>query len=66
VRAVRGRGLLLGLESEHAAELKKHLFEARILVGGSNNTQVLRLMPPMTLSEEAVAALLAAVHRFAP
>ncbi len=60
----RGTGLLLGLEHEHAAALKKHLFDDGILVGGSNNAKVLRLMPPLNLSSAAIAAFIESVQRF--
>ncbi len=65
VQAVRGSGLLLGLEVPGAAkELKAHLQENCILVGGSSDPEVLRLMPPLNLSDDAMAALAAEVHRF--
>ena len=65
VTGVRGEGLLLGLEAgPQAAALKKHLEKARILVGASSDPAVLRLMPPLNLSDAALDALLAAVHAF--
>lgn len=62
--AVRGRGLLLGLETERAAALKAHLFANRILVGGSGDPAVLRLMPPLTVADTSLDALLASIHAF--
>jgi acetylornithine/N-succinyldiaminopimelate aminotransferase len=54
---VRGRGLLLGLECLEPAELaRKHFFEHTILVGGSHDPKVVRLMPPLTLSGDAIEA----------
>ena len=65
VAEVAGRGLLLGLRVPGgAARLKAHLQQQRILVGGSGNPEVLRLMPPLNLSLVAVSALLDAVHSF--
>ncbi len=65
VGEVRGCGLLLGLDAgEFAAGLKADLFRQGILVGGSSEPAVLRLMPPLNLSEEAIAALITAVHSF--
>ncbi len=65
VREIRGRGLLLGLDCGEAAKaLKAHLQTHRILVGGSHDPHVLRLMPPLTLSEAAVDALAEAVGSF--
>jgi acetylornithine/succinyldiaminopimelate/putrescine aminotransferase len=65
VTEVAGEGLLLGLKVPGgAAKLKSYLQSKRILVGGSGNPEVLRLMPPLNLSQEAVEALLAAVHAY--
>lgn len=65
VTEVRGEGLLLGLKAgARAAALKKELQDQRILVGGSSDPEVLRLMPPLTVSDAAVDALLAAIRGF--
>ena len=65
VSEVVGTGLLLGLKVPGgAAKLKAHLQQQRILVGGSGDPEVLRLMPPLNLSLVAVSALLDAVHAF--
>ena len=66
VTEVLGEGLLLGLRSTHAAALKKHLLARNILAGGSGDATVLRLMPPLNLSPEALDALIAAIHAFVP
>jgi len=66
VTEVRGEGLLLGLKvGTHAAALKKKLQEQGILVGGSSDPQVLRLMPPLNVSAAEVETLLAAICGFA-
>ena len=66
VSAVRGSGLLLGLEiGKQARALKAHLLERRILVGGSDDPGVLRLLPPLNLSCEAVVSLHTAIDDFA-
>jgi acetylornithine/succinyldiaminopimelate/putrescine aminotransferase len=67
VQAVTGQGLLLGLRAGADAQaLKTHLFARRILVGGSHDPGVLRLMPPLTLSDAAMETFLEAVHAFSP
>jgi acetylornithine/succinyldiaminopimelate/putrescine aminotransferase len=66
VTAVLGEGLLLGLRSAHAATLKKHLLSRNILVGGSGDPTVLRLMPPLNVSGGALLALITAIHSFVP
>lgn len=65
VREVRGRGLLLGLKvGKHAGALKKYLQGKRILVGGSSDPEVLRLMPPLNVSDQAVDALIGAINMY--
>jgi acetylornithine/succinyldiaminopimelate/putrescine aminotransferase len=66
VEGVQGEGLLLGLRTPHAAALKKHLMAQHILLGGSGDPQVLRLMPPLNVSGAALDALIAAIRSFAP
>ncbi len=67
VTEVRGEGLLLGLKVDgYAVALKKKLQEQGILVGGSSDPEVLRLMPPLTISIAAVETLLAAIRSFQP
>jgi acetylornithine/N-succinyldiaminopimelate aminotransferase len=66
VTEVLGEGLLLGLRSVHAAALKKHLLTRNILVGGSGDLAVLRLMPPLNVSDGALLALITAIHSFVP
>ncbi|MGI8819267.1 MAG: aspartate aminotransferase family protein [Chthoniobacterales bacterium] len=66
VEQIRGAGLLLGLQVPgRAKELKQHLESAGLLVGGSADPDILRLMPPLNIGEEAIAALGVAVHGFA-
>jgi acetylornithine/N-succinyldiaminopimelate aminotransferase len=66
ITEVRGEGLLLGLVAgSHAAALKRYLQQHFILVGGSSDAAVLRLMPPLSVSADSVTALLGAIQRFA-
>jgi acetylornithine/succinyldiaminopimelate/putrescine aminotransferase len=65
VAEVFGSGLLLGLRvPSRASALKQHLEQKRILVGSSADPEVLRLMPPLNLTDEAIAALAHAVREF--
>jgi acetylornithine/succinyldiaminopimelate/putrescine aminotransferase len=65
VAEVLGSGLLLGLRvPSRASELKQHLEQKGILVGSSADPEVLRLMPPLNLTDEAIAALANAVREF--
>lgn len=59
VQQVRGEGLLLGLQTASpAARLRAHLYARGMLSGAAADPQLLRLMPPLTLSEEAVSAMI--------
>lgn len=65
VSEVLGTGLLLGLRVPGgAAGLKAHLQAHHLLVGGSGDPEVLRLMPPLTLTDPAVAALADAIQAY--
>jgi acetylornithine/succinyldiaminopimelate/putrescine aminotransferase len=65
VAEVLGSGLLLGLRvPSRASALKQHLEQKGILVGSSADPEVLRLMPPLNLTDEAIAALANAVREF--
>jgi len=67
VRTVRGRGLLLGLEvSAPASTLSRQLFEQGILVGTSSDPHVLRLMPPLVVTESDLEELAAALAELPP
>jgi acetylornithine/succinyldiaminopimelate/putrescine aminotransferase len=77
---IRGAGLLLGLEAQAsalaqpsppaeapvplAASLKAHLLDHGLVVGGSSDPAVLRLMPPLTISDAALERLVAAIQAF--
>jgi acetylornithine/succinyldiaminopimelate/putrescine aminotransferase len=55
VVAVHGLGFLLGIEfNDNAAAMHKHLLERKIITGTSSNPKVLRLLPPLCLTEEHV------------
>jgi acetylornithine/succinyldiaminopimelate/putrescine aminotransferase len=55
VQEVRGEGYLIGIKLDGlAAKLQGELFRQGILVGTSDDPSVLRLMPPLTLSDEQI------------
>ena len=58
VQSIHGRGLLLGLRtSRPAREVLVELFHRRILAGGAHDPHVVRLLPPLIITEEHVEAL---------
>jgi len=62
---VRGAGLLLGLVVPgRSRQFKQHLQDNGILVGGSSDPEVLRLMPPLTITDEAINALAEQARNF--
>ena len=52
VKAIRGRGLMLGIElkPEYADVRNQLLFESHIFTGGAKNG-VMRLLPPLSISK---------------
>ena len=64
VKAVSGKGFLLGLHCEGGARpVRDALLEQGILVGTSSDPDVLRLLPPLVLRDEHVSELVAALTR---
>ncbi len=65
ISTVLGAGCLLGLRAPgHAAPLKQWLEERGLLVGSSKDPDVLRLMPPLVISDKAIDALEKAVKAY--
>lgn len=63
VLAIRGRGMLLGLECRTTArEVRDALLERDILTGTSSDPAWLRVMPPLTLRASEVAQLAEALR----
>jgi acetylornithine/succinyldiaminopimelate/putrescine aminotransferase len=63
VPRVSGRGLLLGLHlARPAVEVQTALFGHRILTGTSTDPQVLRLLPPLSLSRQEADLLLSGLE----
>lgn len=54
ITQVQGKGLLIGLVSDFAGEIKARLLDKNILVGSSSFKNTIRLLPPLTLSVEEV------------
>lgn len=55
VKAVHGKGCLLGVEFEDRAHPHyQKLLDAKILTGMSSDPSVLRLLPPLNVSEDEI------------
>ena len=60
---ITGLGLLLGLVLDRPARpVQLALFERGILVGSANNPSVIRLLPPLVLTDDEVDTFVEALH----
>jgi acetylornithine/succinyldiaminopimelate/putrescine aminotransferase len=67
VQGIRGMGLMLGLVCDRpATEVRDALLDRDILAGTSADPRVLRLLPPLVLSEADVDRLAAALDDIGP
>ena len=57
IKNIKGKGLMLGVEFDfEVGELKKKLiFDKHIFTGGSNNKNLLRILPPLNINKEQIA-----------
>ncbi|MBF0442651.1 MAG: aminotransferase class III-fold pyridoxal phosphate-dependent enzyme [Oligoflexales bacterium] len=63
VKEVRGEGFLIGIKTDRpASEYQKRLFDAKIIVGTSEDPYVSRLLPPLTLNREEIDYFLSALR----
>ena len=64
IKAVKGRGLMLGVEFDFdvSALRKKMIIEKYIFTGGANNKNLLRILPPLTITTEAIDAFIVALQ----
>ena len=61
---VRGEGFLLGMVLDRPAKpVRQALLERGVLVGGSDLPDVLRLLPPLVLTEEEIGRFLDAMRK---
>jgi acetylornithine aminotransferase len=56
VKKIKGKGLMLGLEFDFdVSELRKKLIlEKHVFTGNSNNKNLLRILPPLTIKKEVI------------
>ncbi|MCA1592337.1 MAG: aminotransferase class III-fold pyridoxal phosphate-dependent enzyme [Acidobacteria bacterium] len=67
VAALRGRGLLLGVEftADIATKVQQSLLERHIITGTSSDARVLRLLPPLCLATGEAELLVSALKEIA-
>jgi acetylornithine/N-succinyldiaminopimelate aminotransferase len=64
VRAVHGRGFLIGLELDRpAAQVQRELWQQRVLTGTATQPDTLRLLPPLSFSTDEARMLLDALAK---
>lgn len=63
LKAVKGRGLMLGLEFDYEiAPLRKRLImEKKIFTGAAKNKNLIRILPPLTVTKEHIDEFIEAV-----
>jgi acetylornithine/succinyldiaminopimelate/putrescine aminotransferase len=62
IRAIRGKGLLLGLELDRpASKVVSAMIERGVVAGTSSDPGVLRLLPPLTIGEKEVSEFVKAL-----
>jgi acetylornithine/N-succinyldiaminopimelate aminotransferase len=64
IKEVRGRGLMIGLEFENeVASIRKNLLNEEHIFTGVSSTNIIRLLPPLTLSMEQASVFTRALGR---
>ncbi|MPM66728.1 Acetylornithine aminotransferase [bioreactor metagenome] len=65
IKEVRGRGLMLGIEPEpEFSDIRNRLlFKSHIFTGGAKNN-VMRLLPPLSVSKEDIALFLEETKKY--
>ena len=68
IKQIKGRGLMLGTEFDfEVGELRKKLiFEKNIFTGGSNNKNLLRILPPLSISKSEIDVFINALKELLP
>ncbi|MCW2119663.1 aspartate aminotransferase family protein [Flavobacterium sp. 7A] len=61
---VKGRGLMIGVEFDFdvSALRKKMIIEKHIFTGGANNKNLLRILPPLTITTAAIDTFIVALQ----
>ncbi|WP_296384314.1 aminotransferase class III-fold pyridoxal phosphate-dependent enzyme [Winogradskyella sp.] len=65
LKAIKGRGLMLGLEFDFPIlELRKTLiFKHHIFTGGAKNPNLIRILPPLTIKKKHIDLFFDALHK---
>lgn len=64
IKEVRGRGLMIGIEMEHPVkEIRTRMITDERVFTGASGTNVIRLLPPLSLTREQASEFLARFRR---
>lgn len=65
LKAIKGRGLMLGLEFDFPiSELRKQLiFKHRMFTGGAKNLNLIRILPPLTVQKKHIDSFFDALQK---
>lgn len=65
LKAIKGRGLMLGLEFDFPiSELRKQLiFKHHIFTGGAKNPNLIRILPPLTINKKHIDSFFEALKK---
>jgi len=68
LKAIKGRGLMLGLEFDfEVAELRKELiYNHQIFTGGAMNKRLLRILPPLNVQKEHIDVFIETLKKVLP
>ena len=65
LKAIKGRGLMLGLEFDYPiSELRKQLiFKHHMFTGGAKNPNLIRILPPLTIQKKHIDIFFEALEK---
>lgn len=63
IKAIRGKGLMIGIDLENMSEIRKQLLEDFGMFTGSSGSKTLRLLPPLSISIEEVNQFINALNK---
>ncbi len=64
INLVKGKGLMIGIEfSFSVKELRDLLLEEKVFTGSSNNKNVLRILPPLTINKSEIDLFISILQR---
>lgn len=63
IKAIRGKGLMIGIDLENMPEIRKQLVEEYGIFTGSSGSKTLRLLPPLSVTKEEVDQFVGAFQK---